>query len=422
MSEQIPTSDNTFQEQLSKLQESIDRERLEEICQAAARAGNRAEAQIATKHERKSYHNGAHTWMVRTTASGFMSTFVLRDDSLQVPTKTLLVRSAVYAASFHDTELLATQAKEEAPKFTTRTRGWQSAEVPWEGGNEWQSFLLGARFLLEELGELDDSYASEEEVYQAHMRLKQADSTYAVFMDEVEDGIRATVPNGGPMPFPPETDFTARTDNEEVDTRPYLLANNDDTYAGLRFYQPYLYDGSLKPSPSLTGLAVGTADLMLCGYAKAAKRFFTVGDKEMLETRYQTAIDLHKMLTGELDDPSRMTEIVGEIRQWIRGQVGFVLWQKLEAQKIGERHPALQQDEKRRQQFVDFLPYFDQTMIAAAKRADAFDECVANFSSLDTQTQANQILEFLEIGDTPESVLQAARAEAEKLPPHPQDT
>ena len=411
MNERLPA--DSFDQSI--LNREINPDRLREIGGAAFVAGDKVLKQIECNFTNFSYHNIDHTEAIEVSATTFVQGF-MEPYGYSQEQKILTAQATKFSAQIHDAIVIATKAKENSDSigsFTARNRGWRNESEPWSGGNEYQSFLLGVRYVLEEL--IDDlpTNASDQEVYEVHNDLKKADPTYRYFMDEVEDGVRVTVPAVVVDTFPEGTTL----DFGDVDARDYLFHANGQ-YSGLRIYQPHLLNPKGEPPQSLTGLSMATADIKACGYVDDAERFFAIGDKEMLESKYQIAINLDRALRGELTDSEAFDELLNEIDGWIQSQVGFVLWQKLDHEKVKKQHPALAQNPDRAAAFDEKLSYFDSHIVAAARRADEFARLKDGLleSEGSVQDKAERVLAFLQLGDKPDEVVAKARAYAESLP------
>ncbi|MEN9649783.1 MAG: hypothetical protein RL094_750 [Candidatus Parcubacteria bacterium] len=196
--------------------------------------------------------------------------------------------------------------------------------------------------------------------------VSRIDPNGEVYNQHVKDGIveaiGATYPAVEPKAVP--SDIKVIASDREIgidDLKPYLEEGNK----AFRFYQKHL-----TPKSSLPALSVALGDLAYSGVVDETD-VLQKGNAEYQETRDLTRYELAKGI-DQIPD-SRKVEIVADMSSWIRSQVQFFLWQKINFAEIIASNEIINSSPKAdqiKQTLSDMYNKFDANVVAAMDRYD----------------------------------------------------
>lgn len=319
-------------------------------------------------HENEPFHNEEHPEHVLKDANDVLAIFekydqITPDDKLAVDT----------AATGHDLVLnYAIAQRPEAFNYGQRIRyrGFGSFMPP-----------VVKEFGVEK-GNEELSWLRVQEIVAKH------DPNKKIYTDKilkkVESAIGATYPDVYPATFPENaTLITDPETNESMDLAPYLMKDKDGKPMGFKFDQPTLLS---NPESDVSTLAVALGDLMYAGKCDG-ETFKMRGNEEYRETREVIGQEL-KAGSGSLT-PERKAQITKDMIDWIRSQVGFLLWQKVRFVELLNKYKPIAENpraEEIRKDLAELYNKFDANLSFAKQRTDAAESKYGSLKNPETYT------------------------------------
>lgn len=150
---------------------------------------------------------------------------------------------------------------------------------------------------------------------------------------------------------------------EKIPPEAVRILGDDEEILGYEDIQKYL-----TPKSPLSAFAIAIADLSYCGLYDS-KEFNRRADGEYRETRELLEYEINQG-TASMSEERKM-EVVQDMLNWLRGQIQFVLWQKLNFQKIISENEIINSSMQAgviRQALLDRYSHFNENITAVIDR------------------------------------------------------